>query len=62
MKIKKYLLIGDSYAGNFSSIYNKWIRINNFYGQQYTIGGCDLLSFKLSVKIIKIYFKFNKDK
>lgn len=43
---KKYLLIGDSYAGNFSSIYNKWIRINNFYGQQYTIGGCDLLSFK----------------
>ena len=22
------------------------IRKNNFYGQQYTIGGCDLLSFK----------------
>jgi peptidoglycan/LPS O-acetylase OafA/YrhL len=44
LQSKKILLIGDSYAGNFSSIFNHWIKKNNYFGQQYTVGGCNLIS------------------
>ena len=41
---KIFLLIGDSYAGNYSNAYNTWLKKNNYSGEQYTVGGCDLIS------------------